>query len=215
MRGVTPAAPADLLLPWISRRLRPLEAPAEAAGASDHDLNAGMDRAEALSNAAVLVGLVERPDGLGVLLTRRADTLRRHTGQVAFPGGRSDPGETSVETALREAEEEVGLAPGYVRPLGLGDAYETVTGFHVTPVVAAVRPGFTLSLRVEEVAETFEPPFAWLMDPTNHELREAPAPDGRSRRFYAMPWEGRLIWGATAGIIRALRARLFDDPQPT
>ena len=212
---MTPGAPAALLLPWIAERLRPLDAAAGPARGSDHDLNAGLDRAGELQSAAVLVGLVERADGVGVLLTRRADTLRRHTGQVAFPGGRADPGETPAQTALREAEEEVGLAPRFVRPLGLGDAYETVTGFLVTPVVAAVRPGFTLALQVEEVAEAFEPPFAWLMDPANHELREAPAPDGRSRRFYAMPWEGRLIWGATAGIIRALRARLFDDLQPT
>ena len=158
----------------------------------------------------MLVGLVEREHGLTVLLTRRADTLRRHTGQVAFPGGRVDPGETAVQAALREAQEEVGLAPDHVRPVGLGDAYEIATGFRITPVVAFVRPGFTLTLSPAEVAEVFEPPLAWLMDVANHQLHEGVAPDGRVRRYYVMPWEDRRIWGATARILRGLRERLFD-----
>ena len=211
-----PSDPAALLEPWIAARLAPL-APvvsdaAPRCAASDHDLNPGMRRAEGpLAEAAVLIPLVERAEGLTMLLTRRADTLRRHTGQVAFAGGRADPGEGPLACALREAHEEIGLEPRFVRPAGLGDAYETVTGFRVTPVVGFVSPGFSLAPHPDEVAEVFEPPFAWLMDEANHALQEAPAPDGRARRYYAMPWEGRLIWGATAGIIRGLRARLFGD----
>ncbi len=206
-----PDAPAALLEPWIAARLRRLDAAPATAGASDFDLDPDHPRpARALAEAAVLVALVERAHGLTVLLTRRADTLRNHTGQVAFPGGRVDPGETSVQAALREAQEEVGLAPEYVRPVGLGDAYETMTGFRITPVVAFVRPGFTLEISPAEVAETFEPPLAWLMDMANHELHEGVAPDGRVRRYYVMPWENRRIWGATARILRGLRERLFD-----
>lgn len=204
-------APPRELEPWIARRLLPLDAQAPVADArhSDWDLNRGLARPGAVpTDAAVLVPLVERPGGLTVLLTRRADTLARHTGQVAFPGGRADAGESAVQTALREAEEEVGLDRRHVRPVGLGDAYETVTGFRVTPVVAFVTPPFALAPAPAEVAEVFEPPFAWLMDAANHQLRDTPAPDGSSRRFYAMPWEGRLIWGATAGMLRGLSLRL-------
>ncbi len=215
-------APRRRLEPWIVGRLLPLDSQlpvgtGRAAGRSaepsvehsDWALNTGLPRPDAEPvDAAVLVPLVERPGGLTVLLTRRADTLSRHTGQVAFPGGRADPGETAVETALREAEEEVGLERTYVRPVGLSDAYRTSTGFRVTPVVAFVAPNFTPAPALTEVAEVFEPPFAWLMDPVNHQLLEAPAPDGSSRRFYAMVWEGRLIWGATAGMLRGLHLRL-------
>lgn len=211
-----PSDPAAVLEPWIAARLRPL-----ASGGSDHapsspsadyDLNPGMPRAPGpLAEAAVLVPLVERPDGLTVLLTRRADTLRRHTGQVAFAGGRADPGEAPLACALREAHEEIGLEPRFVRPAGLGDPHVTGTGFRVTPVVGFVSPGFAIAPRAAEVAEVFEPPFAWLMDTANHQLRQAAAPDGAVRRYYAMPWEGRFIWGATARIIRGLRVRLFGD----
>ena len=208
----TPRDPVARLEPWIAARLLPLDAPAAPVAASDYDLNAGMARPPGpLAEAAVLVALVEREAGLTVLLTRRADTLRRHTGQVAFPGGRAEPGETSAETALREAQEEVGLDPCRVRLAGRGDAYETVTGFRVTPVVGFVSPGAALSPDPREVAEVFEPPFAWLMDVANHQLQQAPAPDGALRSFYAMPWEGRFIWGATARMLRGLQQRLFGE----
>lgn len=211
-----PSDPAALLEPWIAARLLPLQGPApgstEDAGSADHDLDVGRPRPPGPPvEAAVLVPLVERRDGLTVLLTRRADTLRSHTGQVAFPGGRTDPGETSAACALREAHEEIGLEPSFVRPIGRGDPHLTGTGYRITPVVGFVSPGFALSLQAAEVAEVFEPPFAWLMDAANHELREAAAPDGSRRRFYAMPWEGRFIWGATAAILRGLRARLFGE----
>lgn len=205
----TPHSPVSELEVLIVERLHPLSAPPVAGGRSDFDLNPDAARRPgALSAAAVLVPVVDRPEGLGVLLTRRSDALTRHSGQVAFPGGRTDPGETAVETALREAEEEIGLDRRFVRPVGFGDLYETVTGFRITPVVAFVSPGFNLVASEAEVAEVFEAPFAWLMDAANHQLRDTPAPDGSSRRFYAMSWEGRLIWGATAGMLRGLSLRL-------
>src|SRR5690606_4103734 len=122
------------------------------------DLNPGLRpvSGQPLRPAAVLVPIVDLPDGPRLLLTRRADTLASHTGQIAFPGGRLDPGETAVEAALREAWEEVGLDAHFVEPLGLSDAYETGTGFLVTPIVAWVRPGFSLVPNPGEVAEVFE-----------------------------------------------------------
>jgi 8-oxo-dGTP pyrophosphatase MutT (NUDIX family) len=166
--------------------------------------------AAALVPAAVLVGLVQRDQGLSLILTRRADTLSRHSGQVALPGGRSEPGEPPWITAVREAQEEIGLAPRFVRPVALGDLYRTSTGFEITPVVAFVEPGFTLTPSPDEVAEVFETPFAFLMDPANHEERVWESPIG-PRRYYAMPHEDRLIWGATAGVLRGLWWRLFGD----
>ena len=127
---------------------------------------------------------------------------------MALPGGRAEPGEAPWTTALREAEEEIGLQRGFVRPVGLGDLYRTRTGFEITPVVAFVEPGFVITPYEPEVAEVFETPFAFLMDPLNHQERIWESPTG-SRRYYAMPHQDRLIWGATAGILRALWARLF------
>ncbi len=207
-------APVELLEPWVRSRLHPIEGGGGhvARPRSDYDLGPDGRRAAAadlLQPAAVLVGLVERPEGLNVLLTRRADTLSRHSGQIAFPGGRCDPGESPTEAALREAEEEVGLDRSFVRLAGLGDRYETVTGFSITPVVGFVTPGFTLAPSAAEVAEVFETPFAFLMDPANHERRVHEASDGRRRQYYAMPHGQRFIWGATAGMLRALHDTLF------
>ncbi|HEV2364869.1 MAG TPA: CoA pyrophosphatase [Caulobacteraceae bacterium] len=208
-----PDASASELAAWIGAHLDPLEAGRGDAPVwrSDFDLDPAVaaDGAEVLTPAAVLIALVERDEGLSVILTRRADTLRRHTGQVAFPGGRSDPGETPWSTALREAEEEIGLDPARVRLIGLSTPYRTGTGYDVTPVVGFTAPPLKLSPNPAEVAEVFETPFGFLMDPANHEQRERELPDGRRRRFYAMTWEDRLIWGATAGMLRALYDRLY------
>ena len=209
---VEPASPEELRA-WIAAHLDPLEsgAPADQDIRSDHDLNPGHAPVStaALTQAAVLIGLVERPHGLSVILTRRADTLRSHTGQVALPGGRCDPGETPWETALREAREEIGLDPALVTLAGLSTPYRTGTGFHVTPVVGFIAPGFELTPNPGEVADIFETPFGFLMDPLNHQERQGKTPLGETRRFYAMTWEDRYIWGATAGILRALYARLY------
>lgn len=214
-RRVTPRDPVQELEPWIAARLHPITTYDPRAGRvrSDFDLQPeGWPRpAGPLNPASVLVGLVERETGLTVLLTRRSDALKRHSGQIAFPGGRADPGETPWETALREAEEEIGLNRRFVRVAGLGDPYETVTGFSITPVVGFVSPGFSLAAREAEVAEIFETPFAFLMDPENHERRARDFGDGLKRHYYAMAYEERLIWGATAGILRALYERLFGQ----
>lgn len=208
---VTPSSSAEELAGLFAERLHPLDAPQPTPGRSDFDLNPDARRADrTLSAAAVLVSLVERPGGLSVILTRRSDSLTKHSGQIAFPGGRCDPGETAVQAALREAQEEIGLDPAFVRPIGLADDYETITAYRVTPVVAFVAPGFTISPAEAEVAEVFETPFAWLMDAANHELRTGRDPRGVERRFYVMPWEGRAIWGATAGMLRGLYERVFD-----
>ena len=158
--------------------------------------------------AAVLAPIVARPAGLTMLLTLRASHLRAHSGQIAFPGGKVDPGETPDEAALREAHEEIGLEARFVEPLGWLDPYLTGTGFRVAPLVALIDPAFTLTPNELEVDEVFETPFAFLMDPANHRL-DAREWRGQVRKFYAMPHEGRYIWGATAGILRNLYEKLF------
>jgi 8-oxo-dGTP pyrophosphatase MutT (NUDIX family) len=210
---VTPDATVEAVEALVRARLHPLSAwdPVERrlAGAAVAAPEDWPRPTGPLAPAAVLVALVERPQGLNVLLTRRADTLRRHSGQIAFPGGRSDPGETPWATALREAEEEVALDPALVRVAGLGDLYETVTGFSITPVVGFVAPGFRVVAQEAEVAEIFEAPFAYLMDPANHERRVRDFGDGLQRRYFAIPHDDRVIWGATAGMLRMLSERLF------
>jgi 8-oxo-dGTP pyrophosphatase MutT (NUDIX family) len=200
---------------WIGQRLDPLDdaEPAEAVN-SDFDLNQTWRPADPkapLTHAAVLVPIVERQDGLTVLLTRRSDTLRNHTGQVALPGGRRDPGESLWQTALREAEEEIGLDRGFVDLVGLSSPYRTGSNYLVTPVVGFVRPGFTLTPNPGEVADIFETPFGYLMDPDNYEQHEWKSPEGAVRRFYATTHEDRYIWGATAGMLRALYERLYGS----
>jgi 8-oxo-dGTP pyrophosphatase MutT (NUDIX family) len=157
--------------------------------------------------AAVLLPIVERPGGLSVLLTLRASDLRAHSGQVAFPGGKIDAGETPLKAALREAREEIGLEDRFVEPLGWLDPYLTGTGFRVAPLVTLVDPSFALRVNAAEVDEVFETPFAFLMDPANHRLEERDW-QGRRRKYYAMPYQGRYIWGATAGILRNLYEKL-------
>jgi 8-oxo-dGTP pyrophosphatase MutT (NUDIX family) len=204
-------APPHELRDWIASHLDPLdEDDAVAAAHYDHDLIPGWSEPnQPLTPASVLVGLVERPAGLTVILTRRSDTLRRHTGQIALPGGRRDPGETAWQTALRESHEEIGLEPQFVTLAGLSTPYRTGTGFLITPVVGFVRPGFELTPNPGEVADIFETPFGFLMDPENYEQQERALPSGELRRFYATTYEDRYIWGATAGMLRALYERLY------
>lgn len=167
------------------------------------------DRSRGLRDAAVLVPLVERSDGLTVLLTQRNANLSAHAGQISFPGGQQESWDVNrIDTALRETEEEVGLARDYVEVLGALPDYITGTGFHVSPVVGLVRDGFTLRPDASEVADVFEVPLAFLMDPSHHERRLFRWVDGE-RMFYAMPYPRenggqRFIWGATAGMLRNL-----------
>lgn len=179
---------------------------------SDFDLNPDVrPSAKTLRPAAVLIPIIAGPDGATVLMTRRSDSLASHTGQIAFPGGRLDPGETAVDAALREAFEEVALDPAVVEVLGLGDAYETGTGFLVTPVIGWLTASPDVTPSPAEVAEVFEVPWDFVMDPVNHR-RDSYQLEGQPRRwFWAMPYEQRYIWGATAGIVRALRTRLYGE----
>nr|WP_295238224.1 CoA pyrophosphatase [uncultured Brevundimonas sp.] len=195
-------------------RLAPVETwrPEQVAARSDFDLNPQAKRtARELRPAAVLIPIVARPEGATVLLTRRADTLARHTGQIAFPGGRLDPGETAVQAALREADEEVALDPSAVEVLGLSDAYETGTGFLVTPVIGWLGEAPVTTPSPDEVAEVFETPWDFLMDAANHRRDFYDLDEGLRRWFWAMPWGERYIWGVTAGILKALHVRLYGD----
>lgn len=198
----------------LLERLAPLEAWTAELGAarSDFDLNPGAPRpGKTLRPAAVLVPIIARPDGATVLLTRRSDSLASHTGQIAFPGGRLDPGETAVAVALREANEEVALNPAVVEVLGLGDPYETGTGFLVTPVIGWLTEPPETTPSPAEVAEVFEAPWDFLMDPANHRRDSYQLEGQPTRWFWAMPYRERYIWGATAGIVRALCDRLYGD----
>lgn len=198
----------------LIERLAPVSAwrPDGLPARSDFDLNPEAPRpGRTLRPAAVLVPVIARPEGATVLLTRRSDRLASHTGQIAFPGGRLDPGETAERAALREAWEEVALDPAKVEVLGMGDAYETVTGFMVTPVVGWLAEPPVVTPSPDEVAEVFEAPWDFLMDPANHRRDFYDPESGPRRWFWAMPWEERYIWGATAAIVRALRTRLYGD----
>lgn len=155
--------------------------------------------------AAVLIPIVVREDGPRVLLTQRTAHLHDHAGQISFPGGRIESDDASpVAAALREAHEEIGLASRHVEVLASMPAYDTSTGFTITPVVSLVHPGFDLVPDAFEVADIFEVPMSFLMDPVNHRLYRASLPGGRVRHYYAMPWQERFIWGATAGMLRNL-----------
>ncbi|MCP5366520.1 MAG: CoA pyrophosphatase [Hyphomicrobiales bacterium] len=172
----------------------------------DHQLNPDFmpEAGQPLVPAAVLVPLVDRPEGLTVLLTQRTDHLEHHPGQVSFPGGHIDRVDTSPEdAALREAEEEIGLMRERVRIVGRLDDYLTRTGFRVVPVVGFVEPPFDLNLDPFEVAEAFEVPLDFLLDPRNHR-RDSRIYQGKRRYFHAMPYDGFYIWGATAGMLMNL-----------
>lgn len=179
-----------------------------AVAPAAHIVEAGSPTDRPLTPAAVLVPIVARPSGLTVLLTQRTAHLRDHPGQVSFPGGRCEAADgDAVATALREAEEEVGLLPAQVEVVGRLPEYRTSTGFRVTPVVGLVTPPLNLKLDDFEVAEVFEPPLAFLMDPANHQ-RSRIEWQGALREFWAMPWQGYYIWGATAGMLVSLHAAL-------
>lgn len=160
-----------------------------------------------IAPAAVLVAVVDRLDPT-VILTLRPETMRKHPGQVSFPGGRIDPGDDGpVAAALREAEEEIGLPPNRVEVIGIADRYRTVTGFEVTPVLAIVPPGLVLTPHPGEVAAVFEAPLYYLLDPAHQHVRNA-VWRGRERTYYEIEWDKRRIWGATAAMIVNLGRRL-------
>jgi 8-oxo-dGTP pyrophosphatase MutT (NUDIX family) len=203
----------DALAAHARARLYPEErlAPEDAAH-SDLAIAGMRPDAEALAAArpaAVLIPIFARAGGATVLLTERAAGLRQHSGQIAFPGGKIDAGDDgALGAALREAEEEIGLAPSRVTPLGFLGPYFSTTGFRITPVVALVDPDAKLALNGGEVAGTFETPLAFLMDPANHQTHTREW-KGAQRSYFAMPWGDHYIWGVTAGIIRMLWLRLY------
>ena len=156
--------------------------------------------------AAVLVGITDRSDP-GVILTVRREHMRTHAGQIAFPGGRIDPGEDATGAALREAWEELGLDPDAATVVGAADHYHTVTGYIVTPVLAVVKADQPLSPHEHEVADWFEAPLGFLIDPAN-QVQKSALFQGRERHYYEIMWNGRKIWGATASMLVNLSRRL-------
>lgn len=162
-----------------------------------------------LKDAAVLVPVVAREPEATVIFTLRTAHLASHAGQIAFPGGKIDATDASpAAAALREAEEEIGLAPARVETLGYAAPYHTRSGFRIVPVVALVPPDLDLVPNPEEVADVFEVPLGFLMNPDNHRINYRQAPTGR-RYFYEMPYGDRYIWGVTAGIVRRIYERLY------
>jgi 8-oxo-dGTP pyrophosphatase MutT (NUDIX family) len=191
------------------RRLR--EALLPEPGGAPTEGDQGVEKIKALTPAAVLFTLVHRPEGYQVLLTRRAEHLRDHPGQISFPGGRMEAEDASPRhAALREAEEEIGLSPDLPRVLGYLPTYRTGTGFQVYPVVALLEPPFALRLDHFEVAEVFEAPLDFLLDPANHR-RESLFYQGAWREYTAMSYGDHYIWGATAGMIVSLSRRLDEN----
>jgi 8-oxo-dGTP pyrophosphatase MutT (NUDIX family) len=188
----------------LADRLRELLAAPAAAAPVEGDLVEL--RAQAGTPAAVLIAVTDRPQP-AVVLTVRREHLRTHAGQIAFPGGRIDPGESAVAAALREAHEEILLEPAAVEVVGSIDEYRTVTGFVVTPVLGVIAPDLPLQPHQHEVADWFEAPLGFLLDPHNHHCRSALF-QGRTRHYYEILWNDRRIWGATAAMIVNLSRRL-------
>lgn len=195
------------LLARLRRAVHPVASPPEGPGWNLHELDDLVD-ARALVPAAVLVGLVPRTEGPRVLLTRRVEGLRRHGGQVSFPGGRVDPGDCDlVDAALRETEEEVGIARGLIEPWGYLDPLATITGFRVVPVVAMIDPAYVAVPDPREVADVFEVDLHYLLEAGNrgaHRLEHA----GRAREVWEYRYEPQRIWGATASMLVNLAERL-------
>jgi 8-oxo-dGTP pyrophosphatase MutT (NUDIX family) len=189
------------------------QGPHDGSTYGDHRLNPELHDLlvrQKLHDAAVLFPVVDRGDEATVILTKRAEKLRNHSGQVAFPGGRIDATDASPEAAaLRETAEEIGLDQRFIDIVGRMPDYVTGSGYRITPVLGIVRPGFALTINEEEVDNVFEVPLRFLMDPANH-LRDSRIWLERERFFYRMPYETWNIWGVTAGIIHALYERLYE-----
>jgi len=199
--GLRPLTPDEVAARLAVAPTGGLRRSQDATSRGDHDLNPGRFPDRPLVAAAVLVPLVAHPTGLTVLFTLRTPHLSDHAGQISFPGGRIDPGDHDERAAaLREAEEEVGLAPAQIRLLGRLDTYVTRTGFRVEPMVGLLIPPLTLTPDPHEVAEVFEAPLDFLIDPANRR-RDSRIYEGGERFYWAIPWKGHYIWGATAGML--------------
>lgn len=194
------------------RRAVAEQAPHGDADYGDHRFNPDLaplfDRSQ-LRDAAVLIPVVDRGDEASVILTKRTEKLRSHSGQISFPGGRLDPTDPTPEfAALRETEEEIGLGSDFIEVVGRMPDYLSGSGFRIAPVLSVVKPGFMLTINEDEVDDAFEVPLSFLMNPANHN-RESRIWQDRERFFYTMPFGDRYIWGITAGIIRTLYERLY------
>jgi 8-oxo-dGTP pyrophosphatase MutT (NUDIX family) len=209
-------APRSHALSAADFRARALlqEGPFNGEEVGDHRINPEIRHLivrPGLRDAAVLIPVVDRGEGASVILTQRTAALKSHPGQIAFPGGRIDPEDVDAEhAALREAHEEIGLDAGHVDVVGRLPDYFAGSGYRVAPVLAVVRPGFSLTLNPAEVDSAFEVPLGFLMDPANHR-RQSRVWNGVERHFYEMPFGDRYIWGLTAGIIRTVYERLYAD----
>ncbi|HEY2876772.1 MAG TPA: CoA pyrophosphatase [Reyranella sp.] len=179
-----------------------LPVPAPPIG-SDFSLSGIVPVPDTWKPASVLVPLVDRAEGVTVLLTQRTADMPSHAGQIAFPGGRREAGEDAVATALRETQEEVGITRDFIDVVGAVDLYHTGTGFEITPVVGILTPGFTVVAQAREVADVFEVPLDHFLNEVNHQIGSREY-QGRERRYYAMPYGDRYIWGATAGMLKNL-----------
>ncbi|CAK9067213.1 Uncharacterized Nudix hydrolase NudL [Durusdinium trenchii] len=183
----------------MEARLDHPERPQAEPARGDGDLNdLPSPTGRRLNQAAVLAPLILHGGSPRFLFTVRAPHLTQHAGQISFPGGRREPGETLSAAALRETREEIGIAPDHVRILGCFDPYETVTGYQVTPFVGLLQPGYTVRPDRQEVSDVFETPFEFLMDAANHQRHQREF-RGQMRRFWAMPWKERYIWGGNGG----------------
>lgn len=185
----------------------------EARDIGDHILNPSVRLSGdgiRLKDAAVLVPVIDDGDEARVIFTQRTKTLRNHSGQISFPGGGIDAQDRSPEeAALRETEEEIGMSRRFIETVGRMPDYISGTGFRIKPVLAVVRPGFTLTPNPAEVDEVFEVPLSFLMNPANHS-RGSRMFQGRERFFYEMPYGERYIWGITAGIVRSIYERFYS-----
>ena len=187
-----------------SRRLASGLPVAQPPIGSDFSLSGIVPMPETWRAASVLVPLVQREPGLTVLLTQRTEDMPSHAGQIAFPGGRRQAEDIdATATALRETEEEVGLTRDFIDVIGSVDQYRTGTGYEITPIVGIIRPGFTPRADPREVADVFEVPLDHFLDERNHRI-DSRVWQGRERRYYAMPYGERYIWGATAGMLKNL-----------
>ncbi|MHB2264077.1 NUDIX hydrolase [Aliihoeflea sp. PC F10.4] len=194
------------------RRAEREQAPHGDADYGDHGLNPDLRDlilGNRLRDAAVMIAAVERPGGASLILTKRTEKLRSHSGQIAFPGGRIDATDPTPEfAAMRETEEEIGIGAETIEIVGRMPDYVSGSGYRISPVLGVAKPDFALTLNADEVDDAFEVPLSFLMDPANH-TRSSRMWQERERFFYDMPFGNRRIWGVTAGIIRTLYERLY------